>query len=424
FEGWFIADKLRRPVFLLGTRTGDGEDNRGWHIDLRPPPRGKKEEQMAFFYDSGTKRIQALADAVKVADKEPHHFAIIWNHDASSDEGEMKLILDGKEVAAAFVSHSDIPGEQINPLRLGGPGNKTPLALDELRFSRQVLQSHEFLLKTPIAGVTIVKSESSSRDSWAIPENWDGGQLPGPNDNVIIGEGMSVQVQDSPPEPYSGSLVLKRDSTLTLWAIRSLTALPRDPAILEMHRGSRLILRSGEATFGPINMLEDASIYGGASTSGHGSTRYFNGEIKGEGKLALNGVLRNQFHFKAASSFTGGLVAHSSQNKPFYLVAAADTCFGAGDIDLKDNCSLILEPNLSDTIADNASLSLEGAGSIKISGGGGDPNRLYKLILQSNETVGRFYIDGKDQGEGVFSGETHPGLTGPGKLTVKNPDDN
>ena len=421
FEGWFIADKLRRPVFLLGTRTGKGEDNRGWHIDLRPPFRGSRDEQMAFFYDSGTKRVQALAEAVTVADKEPHHFAIIWNPEASSDEGEMKLYLDGAEVASATVAHSDIPGEQINPLRLGAPGNNTALALDELRFTRKALQTHEFLLKTPVLGATMVKSNPSDRDGWAIPGNWKGNQLPGPDDNVIIEEGLSVQVQDSPPEPYNGSLVLKRNSTLTLWAMRSLTALPKAPSFLEMHQGARLILRSGEANFGPIHMIEDASIYGGQSTSGHGSIRYFKGEIKGDGKLTINGVNRNQFHFQTASSFTGGFMAHSSQNQPFYLVASADSAFGTGNVEIKENCSLFIDRDVADVIADTATLQLEGVGSLRVNGPGAQADVLYKLVLKSNETVGGFYVDGKDQGEGVFSSETHPGIAGSGKLTVKKP---
>ncbi|MEN8783482.1 MAG: metallophosphoesterase family protein [Akkermansiaceae bacterium] len=421
FEGWFIADKLRRPVFLLGTRTGDGEDNRGWHIDLRPPARGSKEDQMAFFYDSGTKRIQALAESVKVADKEPHHFAIIWNHEASDDKGEMKLFLDGTEVASATVVHSDIPGEQISPLRLGGPGNRTPLALDELCFTPKVLQSHEFLLKTPVLGATLVKSKSTDRDSWAVPENWEGGQLPGPTDNVIIEEGLSVQVQDSPPEPYSGSLVLKRNATLTLWAMRCLTALPKSPSFIEMHQGARLILRSGEASFGPIHMIEDGTIYGGQSTNGHGSIRHFKGEIKGDGKLTINGVSRNQIRIEATNTFTGGFMAHSSQNQSFFLVATCDSAFGTGDVEIRDKASLVIEPRTKDVIADTATLRLEGAGSLRVNGPGAQAETLYKLVLNSNEAVGGFYIDGEDQGEGVFSSETHSGIAGSGKLTVKKP---
>ncbi len=424
FEGWFIADKLRRPIFLLGTRTGEGEDNQGWHIDLRPPARGKKEEQMAFFYDSGTQRVQALAEAVKVADKKPHHFAITWNHEFSNDEGEMALFLDGTKVAAASVAHSNIPGEQTNPLRIGSLGNKTPIALDEIRFTRKALQPHEFLLKTAIVGATMVKGNSSNRDSWSIPTNWERGQVPSPNENVIISEGLTAQVENSPPEPYSGSLILRKNSQLILWGSSNLNTLPKAPGGIIMHENSRLILSTAEeVNFGPIELIENASVYGGASTNGQGGIRKFNGAIKGGGKLILNGVNRNQFRLETANTFSGGLMAHSTQNEPFYIVAAADASFGTGDVHLKENSSLIIEANLNDTIANTAALSLEGAGSLRINGGGADPNKLYKLLLQSDETVAGFFIDGVDQGEGLFSGETHPAITGPGKLTVKRPDD-
>ncbi|MGB0644133.1 MAG: LamG-like jellyroll fold domain-containing protein, partial [Akkermansiaceae bacterium] len=293
FEGWFIADKLRRPIFLLGTRTGEGEDNQGWHIDLRPPARGKKEEQMAFFYDSGTQRVQALAEAVKVADKKPHHFAITWNHEFSNDEGEMALFLDGTKVAAASVAHSNIPGEQTNPLRIGSLGNKTPIALDEIRFTRKALQPHEFLLKTAIVGATMVKGNSSNRDSWSIPTNWERGQVPSPNENVIISEGLTAQVENSPPEPYSGSLILRKNSQLILWGSSNLNTLPKAPGGIIMHENSCLILSTAEeVNFGPIELIENASVYGGASTNGQGGIRKFNGAIKGGGKLILNGVNR------------------------------------------------------------------------------------------------------------------------------------
>ena len=425
FEGWFIADKLRRPIFLLGTRTGEGEDNRGWHIDLRPPARGKKEEQMAFFYDSGTQRIQALAEAVKVADKKPHHFAITWNHEFSNGEGEMALFLDGTKVAAASVAHSNIPGEQTNPLRIGSLGNKTPIALDEIRFTRKALQPHEFLLKTAILGATMVKGNSSNRDSWSIPTNWERGQVPSPNENVIISEGLTAQVENSPPEPYSGSLILRKNSQLILWGSSNLNTLPKAPGGIIMHENSCLILSTAEeVNFGPIELIEDASVYGGASTNGHDGIRKFNGAIKGSGKLIFNGVNRNQFRLENANTFSGGLMAHSTQNEPFYIVAAADASFGTGDVHLKENSSLIIEANLNDTIANTAALSLEGVGSLRVNGGGADPNKLYKLLLQSDETVAGFFIDGVDQGEGLFSGETHPAITGPGKLIVKRPDDN
>ena len=58
-------------------------------------------------------------------------------------------------------------------------------------------------------------------------------------------------------------------------------------------------------------------------------------------------------------------------------------------------------------------------------GGSGDFKPECGELLQHVVTVvDQAAIDGVDQGEGLFSGETHPAITGPGKLTVKRPDDN
>jgi hypothetical protein len=38
---------------------------------------------------------------------------------------------------------------------------------------------------------------------------------------------------------------------------------------------------------------------------------------------------------ETANTFSGGLMAHSTQNEPFYIVAAADASFGTGDVTLR-----------------------------------------------------------------------------------------
>ena len=416
FEGWFATKPTRgERIFLLGTRTGEGQDKRGWRIDLLPPGRGQSEGQMSFFYDSGDKRIQALAEAVTVADSKPHHFAAIWDHNSSREDGEMKLYLDGIKVASATVPLSGIPGEQINPLRIGAKENPKLLALDELRFTRLALKPRQFLLKTPVLGVKLLKSDPQSRDSWGTPDNWEGGVLPEGDDNVIIEEGLTIQAQNSPPNPYTGSLVLKKKASVILWEDDSLTALPTAPSVLVMHQDSRLVLRTGNATFGPIELMADAQIWGGDSTNGHNTTRQFKDEIKGDGKLTLNGVNGNRFRLEAANSFAGGFLAHSTQNQAFLLFASSDQAFGNGDVTIDETCSLIIEQNIDDTISDSATLRLNGPGVLSVNGS----TERYKLLLNSNETVSGFFIDGKDQGEGVFSNETHPKIGGSGKLTVK-----
>lgn len=420
FEGWLATTKpVDRGLFLLGTRTGEGEDKRGWRIDLLPPARGARESQMSFFYDSGDKKIQALAEAVTIDDSKPHHFAAVWDHQSGNGNGSMKLFLDGTEVASETVPLSTIPGEQVNAMRIGAKTNARILALDELRFTRKALPTHEFLLKTPVLGIELVKSDPKNRDSWGTPGNWKGGAVPGGSDNVIIGEGLTTQAQNSPPNAFTGSLVLKKKSSVILWTDEALTALPTAPASLIMHQGSRLVLRTGNANLGPIELIENAQIWGGDSTSGHRTTRHFKGPISGQGKLTLNGVNGNQFRLETPNSFTGGLSGYSAQNQAFFIVAAADSAFGTGDVELKDKCSLVIDPNQTDTIADTATLRLDGSGSLRVNGPGAAADTIYKLLLNSSETVSGFFIDGQDQGEGVFSSETHPQIAGPGKLTVK-----
>lgn len=414
FEGWFLTGKFRRPIFLLGTRSGD-EDKTGWHLDLRAPSGGKKEGQMSFYYDSGSHHVFALAESVIVDDLKPHHFAVIWDHDVSSEGGEMKLYLDGAEVAMTPLLHSDISGKQVNPFCIGAKGNPKRLALDELRFTHDALQPHQFLLKTPILGATMVKSDSKDNDSWSVAGNWKGGIIPGESDNIIIEEGVTAQAQGTPPVAHSGALVLKKNATLTLWNIASLTALPQAPAKLVMYEDSQVILRSGKTTFGPIELKEDALIKGGVSTSGHGSARHFAGEIEGEGKLTINGVSNNKIQFEVANSFTGGFRAHSSQKQPFMVSGMANQAFGTGDVTIDDYCSLIIDQQVDDTIADDATLRLIGGGFLSVNG---STDRL-KVFLRSDETVGRLIIDGEDQGEGVFSNETHKIIGGPGTFIVK-----
>ena len=66
------------------------------------------------------------------------------------------------------------------------------------------------------------------------------------------------------------------------------------------------------------------------------------------------------------------------------------------------------EAHRLDHMAIDRILELDGPGLLSVNGS----TERYKLLLNSNETVSGFFIDGKDQGEGVFSSETHPKIAG------------
>ena len=408
FEGWFLAGNLKRPVFLLGTRSGE-KRRQGWHLDLRPPGRGMTHGQMSFFYDSGSKITQALAEEVRVADSKAHHFGVVWDHDYSGGAGEMRLFLDGQQVAAKELSHAGLSINQVNPLRVGAKGNPDRLALDELRFTARALAPHEFLLRPTVSGVVMTRSDKNNRNSWAVPENWQNDTLPLGDDNAIIGRGVAVQLEEAEIPSFSGSLVLREKATLVLWGDKGLALLPKDPAKLVLHHDARLIFRTHNCDLGPVELVGDAEIWGGASTSGHSKTRLFAKAITGPGKLTINGVNKNTIIFEAANSFTGGFEAFSSMKQAFrVLVRGKKGSLGKGDVIIGGNCSLVLAKDSGGVIPNDVTLSLEGAN-------GSSPQ---KLVLDAGETVGAFFIDGKDQGVGTFSSKTHPKYIG-GAGTLK-----
>ena len=149
FEGWILTAKPRGPIFVAGTRSGEANDSQGWHVDIRPPSKEFPNGQMAFFYDHGPAFVQALSEDLTVADLNPHHFAAVWDHDASAVAGEMQLFFDGDLVASTEVSHAQIPAAQANPFRIGAPTNPPKIGLDEVRFSRAALGPWAFLNENP-----------------------------------------------------------------------------------------------------------------------------------------------------------------------------------------------------------------------------------------------------------------------------------
>ncbi|MFT5466560.1 MAG: diadenosine tetraphosphatase ApaH/serine/threonine PP2A family protein phosphatase [Verrucomicrobiales bacterium] len=156
-EGWILTDRPKTPIFIAGTRSGKVNDSQGWHVDIRPGSAEAPDGQMSFFYDTGPELIVALSENVAVADLKPHHFAAVWDHASSSEAGELRLFLDGLQIAATQVPHAAIPEKQVNPFRIGAETNPARIAVDEIRFVHTALKPREFLSRGfPPKGVIFV----------------------------------------------------------------------------------------------------------------------------------------------------------------------------------------------------------------------------------------------------------------------------
>ena len=412
FEGWFLAGKFDGAAFLVGTRPKAGK-GRGWGIYLKRDSSGKTPGQIGFFYDPGQKDSEqysgAVANEAPVADGKEHHFAAVWDHDQRDDAGQMRLFLDGVQVADRVIRHASLSSKQLNPLSVGAEENHPSLALDELRYSQQALAPHEFLLRPSVAGLRMIKTGKNNRNSWMTKENWAGGEVPEGKQTVIIGAGITAHAGNTTPPKFTGSLILENKAKVILWEDKGSSVIPKKPAKLEMYQDSRFIIDSRYNTkFGPVELHAQAEIWGGFSSSSHRMNRQFPEPITGPGKLVINGVNKNTIIFEAKNTFTGGFEAFSSKKEPFRVLVKGKGSLGKGDVIIGDYCSLVLEKGTGGVI-ENKIFRLKGAKG----------NETHKLMLYEKETVGAFFIDGEDQGKGKFDSTTHKEIGGDSYLEVR-----
>jgi len=274
---------------------------------------------------------------------------------------------------------------------------------------------------TPIIE-NIMIADAGGNDSWLVDANWSAGAPPSGSDSAIIGAGLSARISGT-PTPYSGNLDLGANAELYIFGGPGIAVIPTAPAKVILRDGTLIVLRTpngsgGDVTFPDVELLGDAVIKGGQSTSGHHCTRNFDGVISGPGQLTLDGVNNNTFNLNAANSFDG-LIALSAQNQPWRLFANAAGSLGVGDVTINNKVSLIMDA--ADAIDDSAMLSLNGTRSTKPN----NSNPGAKLVLNANDTVLGFSLDGVtmapgtyDSSSGLVSPDGAPAILGNGVLTV------
>ena len=143
YEGWFKPGRLTAGT-LGGTVSAANESKvAGWRLVLSPAKSGKGF--LAFIYDTGSEKMQAVADNAPVYDGRAHHIAAVWNPRSSETHGSMTVFLDNKVIATAQIPLGSLgkPSSQHFRVAVGG----SPMVVDELRFSTGSLRPSEFLTK-------------------------------------------------------------------------------------------------------------------------------------------------------------------------------------------------------------------------------------------------------------------------------------
>jgi hypothetical protein len=249
---------------------------------------------------------------------------------------------------------------------------------------------------------------TSGTDSWNTAGNW-AAAIPSGGDDAVITGGDTAAITNAPAANYTGSLSLGANSVVQV-RNRNAIAIVETPASITFNSSSTISILDGSPNF-PTMALTGSGSVSLAGNGAHHETVSFGGAFTGDGALQLNGVNNDTFRFNAASTFSGGLTASSPANQGWRIEADASGCLGSGDVTI--DAYVTLQIDAAEVIGNTATLTLNGTH---------DSRKASKLILNANETVGAFVIDGVDQCFGTFDSSTHPGIiTGTGSLSIAIP---
>ena len=154
YEGWFKPGRLTAGTLGGTVPSKNDKGEAGWRLALSPGKSGKGF--LAFIYDTGSEKTQAIAEDVSIYDGLPHHLAAVWNPRSSETHGSMRIFLDNKLVASEQLALEDLEPATGQHFRIAVGGSA--VVVDELRFTTGSLRPSEFLTKgenRPAAGPPI-----------------------------------------------------------------------------------------------------------------------------------------------------------------------------------------------------------------------------------------------------------------------------
>jgi len=252
-------------------------------------------------------------------------------------------------------------------------------------------------------------NSNGTANGWNDALNWTAG-IPTGTMDVTIESGKDARA-NAAVGAYTGSLTLESNARLQLDAT-SATLNALGTGTITMNTGSIIATGSvGSVNYGAIVLNGDATIQGGYSTQGHHTQRNLTAAISGPGSLTFIGTNNNTVNIGASNTFDGfETEAHTGFGAGKYQIQAnVAGSLGVGDVTIGNLASL--EINHIDALSASAVLALnDGNGKLST-----------KLVLDYDGTkvVSGFFIDGVDQGVGVFDSTSHAGaISGSGKIEV------
>ena len=254
----------------------------------------------------------------------------------------------------------------------------------------------------------------NAADSWNIDTNWDNGtgRVPAGATSVEIAATKAVVAKSTSTPPYTGGLTISNGGILKVYNnAQDINALGSGTITMKTGASLSFISTQTRTISRPIQLLGNASITTGASTSGSTNIT-FNAPIDGTFNLSLFANSNSQNHLAAANSFDGvtaSAVSTNSWDLSWQLYADAPGSLGVGNVTMNNTVSLVI--NAANSMADSATLTLNGQKSSKV---------VSKLIMNASETIAALYIDGVKQPDGIYD-TSSSWLTGTGVLTVGSP---
>jgi hypothetical protein len=264
------------------------------------------------------------------------------------------------------------------------------------------------------AQATIITGTAGGNDSWNTVGNWDAGVPSGAAVDAIVNDGVWAQVNNAATPTYSGNLTLNSNSMLTMAGAAGSENAVEGASGITMNEGSEIqVNMNANVDFPPITLAGPATMSSLFGASDWQTDNY--SAITGAYTLTLRHFNGHTINLNAANSFTELIVNAIDR---WNLHAKAAGSLGLGDVTVNprgDGRSAQLYLDVADTIADSATLTLNGKGF--------DNTNEDRITIAAgvNEVVGGLIVDSVTMPYETYD-NSEDWLSGDGTLTVKAAD--